>query len=248
VLPASGVIPSRTKRIEKRAWSEAMRRSMFSVIVSPTPIAGPLIAAMSGFALRKKAESSSVARASSGCRMAILFALRHPQSARGLLLWRATGGRVAAEHLARQYYTDYIELAQRGGMAAVCESEHFRERIAARPENRARLTAMGPQRFIAVMSHWREYFIAGADQPVIGASDDELRSIRVPTCIASGNDHIHPRRASETLSRLIPRAEVRDIMPPGPDLDEIPFAEWDRREGELAAVFLDFLKRADALG
>ena len=189
-----------------------------------------------------------VGGASSGCRMAILFALRHPQSARGLLLWRATGGRVAAEHLARQYYTDYIELAQRGGMAAVCESEHFRERIAARPENRARLTAMGPQRFIAVMSHWREYFIAGADQPVIGASDDELRSIRVPTCIASGNDHIHPRRASETLSRLIPRAEVRDIMPPGPDLDEIPFAEWDRREGELAAVFLDFLKRADALG
>ncbi len=186
--------------------------------------------------------------ASSGCRMSILLALRHPQSVRALLLWRATGGRIAAEHLAHQYYTDYIELAQRGGMAAVCESEHFRERIAARPENGARLMAMDPQRFIAVMSHWREYFIAGADQPVIGASDDELRSIRVPACIVSGNDRIHPRRASENLGRLIPRAEVRDIMPPGPDLDEIPFAEWDRREGELAAVFLDFLKRVDALG
>ena len=44
--------------------------------------------------------------ASSGCRMSILFALRHPQSVRSLLLWRVTGGRVAAEHLARQYYTD----------------------------------------------------------------------------------------------------------------------------------------------
>lgn len=184
--------------------------------------------------------------ASSGCRMSILFAMRHPQGVRALLLWRVTGGRIAAEHLAHQYYTDYIELAQRGGMAAVCESEHFRERIAARPENRVRLMAMDPQRFIAVMSHWREYFIAGADQPVIGASEDELRSIRVPTCIVPGNDRIHARRAGENVGRLMPRAEVHDIMPPGPDLDEIPFAEWDRREGELAAVFMDFLKRAEA--
>ena len=186
-----------------------------------------------------------VGGASSGCRMAILFALRHPQAVRALLLWRVTGGRIAAEHLARQYYTDYIELAQRGGMAAVCDSEHFRERIAARPENRARLMAMDPQRFIAVMSHWRENFIAGADQPVIGASEDELRAIRVPACIVPGNDRIHARRAGENVGRLIPGAEVRDIMPPGPDLDEIPFAEWDRREGQLAAVFVDFLKRAD---
>ena len=29
---------------------------------------------------------------SSGCRMALLFALRHPQATRGLLLWRVTGG------------------------------------------------------------------------------------------------------------------------------------------------------------
>jgi pimeloyl-ACP methyl ester carboxylesterase len=186
-----------------------------------------------------------VGGASSGCRMAILFALRHPNAVRALLLWRVTGGRIAAEHLAHQYYTEYIELAQRGGMAAVCESEHFRERIADRPENRARLMAMDPQRFIAVMSHWREYFIAGADQPVIGASENELRSIRVPACIVPGNDRIHARRAGENVGRLIPGAEVRDIMPPGPDLDEIPFAEWDRREGELAAVFVDFLKRID---
>ena len=186
-----------------------------------------------------------VGGASSGCRMAILFALRHPQALRALLLWRITGGRIAAEHLAHQYYTEYIELAQRGGMAAVCESEHFRERIAARPENRARLMAMDPLRFIAVMSHWREYFIAGADQPVIGASEDELRAIRVPACIVPGNDRIHARRAGENVGRLMPGAEVRDIMPPGPDLDEIPFAEWDRREGQLAAVFVDFLKRAD---
>jgi pimeloyl-ACP methyl ester carboxylesterase len=189
------------------------------------------------------ASPAYVGGASSGCRMAILFALRHPESVRALLLWRVTGGRVAAEHLARQYYTEYIELAQRGGMKAVCESEFFVERIAARPANRARLMAMDPQRFIAVMTHWREYFIAGADQPVIGASAEQLRSIRIPTCIVPGNDRIHARRAGENVGSLIPGAQVRDIMPPGPDHDEIPFAEWEQREGELAAVFLDFLTR-----
>ena len=186
-----------------------------------------------------------VGGASSGCRMSILFALRHPEAVRSLLLWRVTGGRVAAEHLARQYYTDYIELAQSGGMAAVCESEHFRECIAARPENRARLMAMDVKRFIAAMDHWRSFFIAGADQPVIGASEAELRSIRVPTCIVPGNDRIHARRGGENVGRLIPGAEVHDIMSPGPDVDEIPFAEWDQREAQLAGVFVDFLKRAE---
>ncbi len=192
-----------------------------------------------------RALPAHIGGASSGCRMSILFALRHPEAVSSLLLWRVTGGRVAAEHLARQYYTDFIELAERGGMAAVCDSEFFRERIAERPENRARLMAMDTRRFISVMSHWREYFIAGADQPVIGASEVELRSIRIPACIVPGNDRIHARRAGENVGQLIPGAEVRDIMPPGPDLDEIPFAEWERCEGELAQVFLDFLKRAE---
>jgi pimeloyl-ACP methyl ester carboxylesterase len=187
-----------------------------------------------------------VGGASSGCRMSILFALRHPQAVRSLLLWRVTGGRIAAEHLARQYYTEFIELAQRGGMAAVCNSEFFRERIAARAENRARLMAMDTQRFIDVMAHWRAYFIAGADQPVIGATEDDLRSIRVPACIVPGNDRIHARRAGENVGRLMQGGEIHDIMPPGPDVDDIPFAEWEQREGELAAVFLDFLQRADA--
>ena len=54
---------------------------------------------------------------------------------------------------------------------------------------------------------------------------------------------MHARRSGENVGRLIPRGEVHDIMPPGPDVDEIPFAEWDKREGQLAEVFLDFLRR-----
>ena len=63
---------------------------------------------------------------SSGCRMALLLALRHPGAVSALLLWRVTGGRFAAQRLAKQYYGQYIEAAQKGGMAAVCATEHWR--------------------------------------------------------------------------------------------------------------------------
>ncbi|MBI2179439.1 MAG: alpha/beta hydrolase [Deltaproteobacteria bacterium] len=96
-----------------------------------------------------------VGGSSSGCRTALLFALRHPDAVRALLLWRVTGGRFACERLAQEYYGQYMTAAKEGGMAAVCEMEHWKERIAARPENRAALMKMAPERFIAVMAHWR---------------------------------------------------------------------------------------------
>src|ERR1700749_1370021 len=77
---------------------------------------------------------------SSGCRLALLMALRHPNDVRGLLLWRGAGGGNAA---------------QQGGMEAVCRTEHFAEVIASDPANRARLMSVDPQRFIGVMEEWR---------------------------------------------------------------------------------------------
>src|SRR5437868_3899085 len=72
---------------------------------------------------------------SAGARLALLFALRHPTAAKGLLLWRLTGGSHAATELAEAYYGMYVTLAERGGMQAVCESEHFAACIRARPSN-----------------------------------------------------------------------------------------------------------------
>src|SRR5215471_10953923 len=80
---------------------------------------------------------------SSGCRLALLAALRRPADLRGLLLWRVTGGAYAAQRLVQNYYTQFIEAAERGGMEAVCRTEHFGEVIATNPANRARLESMG---------------------------------------------------------------------------------------------------------
>jgi pimeloyl-ACP methyl ester carboxylesterase len=183
---------------------------------------------------------------SSGCRTALLFALRHPDAVRALLLWRVTGGRFACERLAEEYYGQFITAAKTGGMAAVCEMEHWKERIAANPANRGALTNMDPARFIAVMSHWREYFLKGADLPVIGAPEAELKSIKVPACIVPGNDNTHGRQTGENLGRLLQKSEVHILFPKHYDEPLSPREEWDEKAGEMAALFADFIKRIAA--
>src|SRR6185503_6894054 len=127
---------------------------------------------------------------SSGCRLAMVLTLRRPADVRGLLLWRVTGGALAAERLTNQYYTSHIEAAQQGGMAAVCAMEHWSEVITANPASRTRLMAMDPQDFIARMTRWRRSFASGAGHPVIGVSPAELRSMTMPACIAPGSDPV----------------------------------------------------------
>jgi pimeloyl-ACP methyl ester carboxylesterase len=181
---------------------------------------------------------------SSGCRLALLAALRHPEDARGLLLWRVTGGPYAARRLAENYYTQFIDAAERGGMEAVCRTEHFAELIASNPANRDRLLANGVERFVAVMKAWRRAFNEGADYPVIGISPAELRSLAMPACIVPGNDRVHPREPGQVAHRLMPNAEYHEVLTEDrPDLD-VALEDWNAKEGLLAAIFIDFLRRA----
>src|SRR5215471_4396320 len=109
------------------------------------------------------ASPAFVGGSSSGCRLALLLALRRPRDVRGLLLWRVTGGAHAAVHLANQYYTSHMEAAQHGGMAAVCAMEHWTEVINANPGSRNTLMAMQPADFVSRMTRWRQSFQAGAE-------------------------------------------------------------------------------------
>jgi len=180
---------------------------------------------------------------SSGCRLALLLALRHPAAVRGLLLWRVTGGRYAAARLSRNYYTQYIELAQQGGMAAVCDSEHFREVIAANPANRTRLMGLDAGKFIALMERWRVSFNEGADHPVIGLSPAELRSMTMPACIIPGNDRVHPRGPAQAAHRLLPNAEYHEVLTEDRPDQDVALEDWQKKEGLLAAIFIDFIRR-----
>lgn len=181
---------------------------------------------------------------SSGCRLSVLFALKYPHAVRALLIWRVTGGAFAGERLTENYYDKYIRAAQEGGMAAVCALDHFKERIEARPSNRETLMAMDPKAFIAAMERWRDQFRKGAQLPIIGASEQDLNSIRVPACIIPGNDKTHNHAIAEAAHRMIPGSELHDLFPGDLDVDLVPPEDWAHKEAEMAAVFAGFLERA----
>lgn len=191
-----------------------------------------------------------VGGSSAGARLAILFALRHPQATRGLLLWRVTGGKHATEKLAEQYYGSFMELARGGGMAAVCASEHFAECIQNRPSNRERLMGMDAGAFTRVMGAWREAFIQASNLPVIGATEEQLRSIRVPVCAIAGNDKVHPPATARKVKALVPNAELHDdVVEQRSDenlKDEWDKKEWSAAEPRIAEIFADFLRRSEA--
>jgi pimeloyl-ACP methyl ester carboxylesterase len=180
---------------------------------------------------------------SSGARLALTFALRHPQAVRALLLWRVTGGGFAVKRLAERYYDQYVRLAGEGGMAAVCAEEHFAELIRKRPSNRERLMAIAPTEFIKIMQAWRVPFVAGAELPLIGTSEADLRSIRVPTCIIPGNDLTHGSATGEAAARLVPDCEAHSLGLADQNVDLVPAEEWYRLADDITSIFDDFLKR-----
>jgi pimeloyl-ACP methyl ester carboxylesterase len=191
----------------------------------------------------------TVGGSSAGARLAILYAIRHPDALGGLLLWRVTGGQEAVDRLAENYYGQFIRIARDGGMAAVCESEHFAECIRARPENRARLMATEIGDFVAVMTAWRDRFLQSAALPIVGATEAELRAIRAPACIIAGNDVIHTPATARKAAALIAASELHDDVvakrSDGDLLAEWDRAEWKAAEPRMIEIFLRFLTQAD---
>ena len=179
---------------------------------------------------------------SAGARMSIRYYLRHPQAVRGLLLFRVTGGAFAAGRLPENYYGQFIRAAEQGGMAAVCETEQYKERIAANPQNRARLMAMRPEHYIAVMSRWREQFSAGGHLPIMGVTEAELHSIEVPAVVIPGNDKTHASVSGRTAAKLIPGSQLHELLITDQDVDLIPFDQWAPYEDEIARVFVNFMR------
>jgi pimeloyl-ACP methyl ester carboxylesterase len=180
---------------------------------------------------------------SSGARLALLMALRHPQAVRALLLWRVTGGAFAVHRLTDRYYDQYIRLAGAAGMAAVCAEEHFAALIHNRPANRERLMAMTPEDFVAILKAWRAPFVAGIELPLIGTSAADLASIKIPTCLIPGDDLTHQREIGAAAARLIPDCELHRVTGADQNVDVTPVEEWYARADNIGAIFAEFLSR-----
>src|SRR5260370_18991157 len=109
-----------------------------------------------------------------------------------------------------------------GGMAGGGELEDYKGGIEARPANRAVLMAMDPKAFVTAMDRWQAQFSKGAELPIIGASEKDLNSIKVPTCIIPGNDKTHTHAIAETAHRLIAGNGLFDHFPSVLDVELVP--------------------------
>ncbi len=187
-----------------------------------------------------------VGGASSGARTSMLTALRHPRVVRALMLMRVTGGPVAAARLPDMYYGQFIRAAREGGMAAVCATEQYRERIAARPANEAYLREIDPTHYIRVMSHWLAVFERGPRAPVLGLTGAQMAAIRVPTIVVPGNDNTHASGNGIACAAAIPGSELHRLPIEDLDVPLLSFTEWAPHETELARVFADFMRRVGA--
>jgi pimeloyl-ACP methyl ester carboxylesterase len=193
------------------------------------------------------ARPAFIGGASSGSRTSLLFYLRHPEAVRGLMLMQCTGGAFAAGRLPENYYGQFIRAAQQGGMAAVCRTEAYKERIAANPANEPRLMAMKPERFIAVMQRWLDIFLAGPKEPLLGVSAEQLRSIKVPTLVIPGNDLTHAAVSGRAAQALIPGAELFELPIQHQDVPVITYAELkEKHEPAIAGAFVRFMRRVTA--
>jgi len=186
---------------------------------------------------------------SAGCRLSIMLAVRHPRAVKGLIVWRVSGGPIAAERLSRQYYGAFIEVAIKEGMAGVLRTPFFAERAQQNPASGDRLLKMDVKEFVAIMRDWQDFLLV--DQPVAGATEEEMRRINVPTMIVAGGDDIHPVSAAETLHRCVAGSEYHSPFWPREELDRIMQnqEEYDRRTFEaVSPLVLAFLAKHEPVG
>ena len=183
---------------------------------------------------------------SAGARTAMLFAIRHPEAVKGLLLLRVTGGEFAAGRLPENYYGQYIRIAEEGGMAAIRATDQYRERMEANADNREKLENMDAADYIAVMKRLMALFVAGVHYPVMGIPEDDVRGITAPTIIIPGNDNTHASASGRVAHQMISGSQFHQLPIEDQDVPLIPFDEWAPHEAEITDTFVGFMKRVDA--
>lgn len=193
-----------------------------------------------------QATPAYIGGASSGARLSILVAQRHPNIVKAIVLMRVTGGETAATRLPAKYYQIFIDAAKAGGMEAVCATDDYKERIKARPENKLILMNMDPKQFIKVLENWLKIFTSGPSYPVMGVEEETLRSIKIPVLIIPGNDRTHASINAIEAAKMIPNSQLFKLPIADQEVDIISFGEWKSLEPMIATRIIEFLKGLSA--
>jgi len=179
---------------------------------------------------------------SAGARLSMLMRRRHPKSVKGLLLMRVTGGAFAAGRLPHMYYLQFIKAAQENGMAGVCLTDWYKERLALNPSNRDYLMSLDPKDFIAQQEYWLSKFLLGPRSPVMGIENTELAQFNLPVLVVPGNDKTHASENGIAAHQLIPGSELFQLPTTDQDVDLIAFPLWKEFYPLLTKRFVEFMR------
>ena len=180
---------------------------------------------------------------SAGARLCMLVKRRHPDAVKGLLLARVTGGEFAAGRLPNMYYGQFIKAAQEGGMAAVCATDTYRDRLASNPVNRDYMMGLSAAHYIDVMTRWRTAFTSGPKGPVMGIPEAELAAYKLPVIVVPGNDKTHASVNGQACAALIPNSELFELPIQDQDVDLISFTAWAEHYSAMAEKFSAFMRK-----
>jgi pimeloyl-ACP methyl ester carboxylesterase len=160
---------------------------------------------------------TALAGGSAGSRCSLLAAAHDPEVVSHLIQWWISGGAISLMALAAAYYSESAITAAMGGMAAVAALPAWAEQTSRNPQNRERILAQAPERFIATMERWAAAFAPSATSPVPGMTPEDFARLTMPVLILRGStgDLYHPARISEQVHGIIPHSELID--PPWPD-------------------------------
>ncbi|MFF2514426.1 alpha/beta hydrolase [Streptomyces sp. NPDC058086] len=190
--------------------------------------------------------------ASAGARVSIITALEYPEVTRGLFLWHIAGGIYPTLALGNAYIVENITTARKGGVEAVTELPHWKQRIEQNPRNKERFEALSSAELISVLKLWLSAFIPTPGQVIPGVRDDDLATISTPTAIirSGANDEEHPLLTCYSVHALIKGSKV--VEPPwDEDAWEKAFANTLKTGGpnnafalndQAAPLILDFAR------
>jgi pimeloyl-ACP methyl ester carboxylesterase len=188
-----------------------------------------------------------------GCRTTPLLCIKHPDTAKGLMLAWPSGGEVPAESVPRVMYRPYLRAALRGGMAEVAAVAPFARSIEQNAANRDALLRMNPLTFIRQMAYWESCLTTSGELVTAGCrlSDAQWSSISVPAIVTGGNDPVHPTVCAQRIHKLIPNSQYHEPV--------VTFEEWSKLFGvvhypivsdlqgqRIAPVWRDFIRRAES--
>eukprot|EP00919_Chromeraceae_sp_WS-2016_P034391 GHVR01081414.1.p1 GENE.GHVR01081414.1~~GHVR01081414.1.p1 ORF type:complete len:247 (+),score=22.57 GHVR01081414.1:213-953(+) len=153
---------------------------------------------------------------SSGARLSLIFAIRHPNMAAGLVLLNVTGGKVAEEMLADDYYDQYTRFIYNRNMEQLLNLPQYRECLRQRgPKLRNELKSMDKTCFIMAMknsSAWMTGANVIGDNPVIGVGADILEQKVLCPCIVvhtmQPEDGVHTALVATCLADHLKKGKV----------------------------------------